>query len=123
MGTSVQQPACTAESDGAAPSPSTARRRIWYSPAMSTQSGTKSVTVEEVPYGGWRRNLRLANGDAELIVTLDVGPRVIRYAAPGAPNLLGEAADQLGRAGEPGWMPRGGHRLWTAPEDPTRTYA
>jgi hypothetical protein len=101
---------------------------MWYARAMTVTRSQPTpalapITVEEVPYGGWRRNLRLANGDAELVITLDVGPRVIRYGAPGAPNLLAEAADQLGKAGEPGWMPRGGHRLWTAPEDEHRTYA
>lgn len=82
-----------------------------------------SATTEIVPYGGWAHNLRIANRDVELLVTLDVGPRVIRYAFPGAPNLFSETADQLGKSGEPGWMPRGGHRLWTAPEDEHRTYA
>ena len=84
---------------------------------------TTPAKTEIVPYAGWARNLRIANADVEMIVTLDVGPRVIRYAAPGGRNLFGETADQLGKAGEPHWMPRGGHRLWTAPEDKTRTYA
>jgi len=82
-----------------------------------------SVSTQIIPYAGWARNLRIANDDVELVVTLDVGPRVMRYAARGGNNLFGETADQLGRAGEPHWMPRGGHRLWTAPEDKTRTYA
>ena len=83
-----------------------------------------SASTEIVPYAGWDRNLRIANRDAELVVTLEVGPRIIRYAAaPGARNLFGETPDHLGRSGEPHWMPRGGHRLWTAPEDKTRTYA
>jgi hypothetical protein len=82
-----------------------------------------TASIEIVPYAGWQNNLRLANGDVELVVTLDVGPRVIRYAARGGTNLLGETAEQLGRSGEPGWMARGGHRLWTAPEDERRTYA
>ncbi len=92
---------------------------MWYRGGMSTTPATTSI----VPYAGWARNLRIANADVEMIVTLDVGPRVIRYAAPGGPNLFGETADQLGKSGEPHWMPRGGHRLWTAPEDKTRTYA
>jgi hypothetical protein len=82
-----------------------------------------SLTTEIVPYAGWARNLRIANRDVELVVTLDVGPRVLRYAALGGRNQFGETADQLGKSGEPHWMPRGGHRLWTAPEDRTRTYA
>ncbi len=35
----------------------------------------KGVTVEEIEYKGWKHNLRISNGDTELIVTLDVGPR------------------------------------------------
>jgi hypothetical protein len=81
-----------------------------------------SASTEIVPYGGWTHNLRIFNPDVELVVTLEVGPRVIRYAAIGGRNLLGEAADQLGRSGEPAWMARGGHRLWTAPEHRVRTY-
>jgi hypothetical protein len=92
---------------------------MWYREGMPTTPATTSI----VPYAGWARNLKIANADVEMIVTLDVGPRVIRYAAPGGPNLFGETADQLGKSGEPHWMPRGGHRLWTAPEDKTRTYA
>ena len=82
-----------------------------------------SLTTDVIPYAGWARNLRVANADVELVVTLDVGPRVLRYAALGGRNQFGETADQLGKSGEPHWMPRGGHRLWTAPEDKTRTYA
>jgi hypothetical protein len=79
--------------------------------------------VETVEYKGWKHNLRLANADAELIVTLDVGPRVISYRPSGDANVFKEFADQLGRSGEPDWQMRGGHRLWAGPEDLTRTYA
>ena len=79
--------------------------------------------MEQVDYRGWAHNLRLSNGDAELIVTLDVGPRVISYRLEGGRNVLKNFDDQVGQAGEPEWMIRGGHRLWAAPEDTTRTYA
>jgi hypothetical protein len=81
------------------------------------------VTVDKVEYRGWKNNLRLSNGDAELIVTLDVGPRVISYKLTGGKNVFKEYEDQLGKTGEGEWMIRGGHRLWAAPEDTTRTYA
>jgi hypothetical protein len=83
----------------------------------------KGVTVDEIAYQGWKHNLRLSNGDAELIVTLDVGPRVISYKPAGGKNVFKEFTDQLGKSGEKDWQARGGHRLWTAPEDLTRTYA
>jgi hypothetical protein len=81
------------------------------------------VTVEETEYKGWKKNLRIRNGAAELIVTLDVGPRVISYRLAGGKNVFKEYADQLGKTGEPDWQIRGGHRLWVGPEDLTRTYA
>jgi hypothetical protein len=83
----------------------------------------KDATVETIEYQGWKHNLRLSNADAELIVTLDVGPRVISYKPAGGKNVFKEFADQLGKSGEMNWVGRGGHRLWVGPEDLTRTYA
>lgn len=79
--------------------------------------------LEEIAYGGWERNLRLTNGDVELLATLDVGPRILRYHYSGGFNVLKEFNEQLGGKGESDWCIRGGHRLWIAPEDLTRTYA
>jgi hypothetical protein len=79
--------------------------------------------VEKTEYVGWKNNLRLNTGAAELIVTLDVGPRVISYRLDGGKNVFKEYADQLGKSGEKVWQIRGGHRLWVGPEDLTRTYA
>ena len=81
------------------------------------------VTVEKIEYKAWKNNLRLSNGDAELILTLDVGPRVISYKLTDGKNVFVELTDQLGKSGETDWVPRGGHRLWVGPEDLTRTYA
>jgi hypothetical protein len=83
----------------------------------------KDATVETIEYQGWKHNLRLSNADAELIITLDVGPRVLSYKPAGGKNVFKEFADQLGKSGEKGWVARGGHRLWVGPEDLTRTYA
>jgi hypothetical protein len=79
--------------------------------------------VETVEYAGWKNNVRLTNGDAELIATLDVGPRIIGYRLSGGKNMFKEYPEQLGRSGESEWMIRGGHRLWAAPEEVERTYA
>ncbi|HEV2946365.1 MAG TPA: hypothetical protein VGX70_03245 [Gemmataceae bacterium] len=90
-------------------------------PSLATEKG--KVTVEKIEYKGWKNNLRLSNGDAELILTLDVGPRVISYKLAGGKNVFVELADQMGKSGESEWVARGGHRLWVGPEDLTRTYA
>jgi hypothetical protein len=80
-------------------------------------------TIEKVSYAGWPNCYRLSNGESELIVTSDVGPRVMRYGFVGGQNLFVEIADQLGRSGEAWWAMRGGHRLWAAPEVKPDTYA
>jgi hypothetical protein len=81
------------------------------------------VNIETIAYRGWQSNLRIGNGDAELIVTLEVGPRVLSYRLGGGPNVFKEYADQMGQSGESDWKIRGGHRQWTGPEDHLRTYA
>ena len=81
------------------------------------------VTVEKVEFGGWKNNLRISNGQAELIVTLDVGPRIISYRLANGKNVFKEFKDQLGKTGGDEWVPYGGHRLWVGPEDLTRSYA
>lgn len=65
----------------------------------------------------------LTNGACEVVVTTDAGPRVAAYRLAGGENVLGEA---LGAAVETPWgafRPRGGHRLWAAPEAMPRSYA
>lgn len=79
--------------------------------------------IENVSYGGWPNCLRIFNEDVELIATTDVGPRVIRYGFIGGQNMFKEFDDQLGQCGEATWRPRGGHRVWLAPEVVPDTYA
>ncbi len=81
------------------------------------------VSMKTIEYKGWKNNLQLSNGTVDLVVTLDVGPRIIRYGYVGESNVLAEFEEQLGKSGESEWQIRGGHRLWHAPEDLTRTYA
>jgi len=72
--------------------------------------------IQEIPYAGWTRNLRLQGPTTELVLTLDIGPRVIRYAFTGGKNVFVNMAGQMGGVGESEWLIRGGHRFWTAPE-------
>ncbi len=78
--------------------------------------------IEVVEYRGWKSNLKLSNAACELVVTLDVGPRVIAYRLPGGFNVMKNYDAMMGGTGEPEWQIRGGHRFWLAPEDLTRTY-
>ncbi|EDY21893.1 conserved hypothetical protein [Chthoniobacter flavus Ellin428] len=80
------------------------------------------MKIEKTAFGGWTNCLRIANDHAELVITLDVGPRVISYQhLPAGKNVLKTNADELGKSGEDVYIARGGHRLWLAPEN-ERTY-
>jgi hypothetical protein len=79
--------------------------------------------LEKVAYGGWPNCFRIFDEEVDLIVTTDVGPRVIRYGFLGRQNMFKEFAGQMGRSGEATWQPRGGHRIWFAPEIVPDTYA
>jgi hypothetical protein len=81
-----------------------------------------SITVKRVAYKGWKNCCRISNGKIELIVTTDVGPRVIRFGFVGGQNLFKEYPAQLGKRGGKKWRIYGGHRLWHAPEAEPRTY-
>jgi hypothetical protein len=77
--------------------------------------------MEKISYGGWDNCYRLANDQVELVVTADVGPRIIRFGFIGRENMFGEIEGQVGKTKADNWMIFGGHRLWHSPEA-ARTY-
>ena len=83
-----------------------------------------AVTIEQTQYKG-HAAYRMANDDVELIVTSDVGPRILRYSFIGGDNLFVELSPEQERklTGEEGWKLYGGHRIWVGPEEPIYTYA
>ena len=81
-----------------------------------------AVQIETVAYGGWSQCTRLFNDEIELIVTTQVGPRIIRCGFIGGPNLMCERPEEMGQSGGEDFRLYGGHRLWHAPEHPNRTY-
>ncbi len=80
------------------------------------------LSCEIIAYAGWEQCLRLTDGRRELVATTQVGPRIIRLGFVGGQNLFWENPDQRGKTGGSEWRIYGGHRLWHAPEHPTRTY-
>ncbi len=79
--------------------------------------------LERLAFAGWPHCLRLANREIDLVLTTDVGPRILRAGFLGAPNLLHVRAEDEGRTGGDEWRLYGGHRLWHAPEAMPRSYA
>ncbi|HEX9997393.1 MAG TPA: hypothetical protein VGB45_09640 [Abditibacterium sp.] len=75
-----------------------------------------AITHQIIPFGGWNNNLHLQNGACELLITLDVGPRILKFAPRGGDNVFKIFEEQLGGTEEEMWQIRGGHRFWIAPE-------
>jgi hypothetical protein len=90
---------------------------------MACSQAWGEVKVEKVEYKGWKNCYRVSNGEVEVVVTGDVGPRVMRYGFVGGQNVLKEFAEQLGTSGEEKFQLRGGDRVWKAPEDAVATWA
>jgi hypothetical protein len=64
--------------------------------------------------------VRLANNVIDLLITAEVGPRIIRFGFVGERNELVELPP---KSDDPKvWNILGGHRLWYAPEDRFRSY-
>ena len=93
------------------------------------------VKTEELCYKNFGKCVKLTNGVIELIVTLEVGPRIIRFSAVGGENIFFEDnertinhnnqkeiyAELYGEDLKP-WAILGGHRIWTSPEAFPRSY-
>jgi len=78
--------------------------------------------MEKVSFKGWPNCIRLSNNNIELIVTTDVGPRIIRFGFKNGQNLFYVSPDDKGKTGGNNWRLYGGHRLWHSPEVMPRTY-
>lgn len=93
-----------------------------FAAVVAVPSAIAAVTVERIEYAGWPNCYRVSNGEVELVVTADVGPRIIRYGYVGGQNLFVELEEDLGRTGDENWRLYGGSRLWVAPEDAVYSY-
>jgi len=93
------------------------------------------MEINEIQYGNWGKCISISNGSIELIATVDIGPRIIRFGKIGGENVMFEdTSDLLNKeeckelfaekfGAEKGvWHIRGGHRLWMSPEYLPRTY-
>lgn len=88
----------------------------------ATLNMNAQVKIEKTSWNGWPNCYRVSNGEAELIVTSDIGPRIMRYGYVGGQNFFWEQQGTQGKSGEPEWILRGGHRIWIGPEDAVYTY-
>lgn len=79
--------------------------------------------MEKIQYQNLPNCLHLTKGEIEVVVTTDVGPRIVVYSFIGGENIPGwrEKAKVETALGE--FKPYGGHRLWIAPESMPNSYA
>lgn len=92
----------------------------------------KSIKIEKINYKNFGGCLRLTNGIIEAVATVDVGPRVVRFAFVDGENFFFEDIEREAvTSGEPleavfgkgsAWYNYGGHRMWLSPEDMPLTY-
>lgn len=71
---------------------------------------------EKINYEGWPNCIRLYNDEIELIITTDIGPRIVKFGFINKQNFLFMIPEHCGKAGGDEWRIYGGHRLWLAPE-------
>ena len=81
------------------------------------------IQIQKTNFKGYENSWQVSNGEIELVMTGDIGPRILRYGFRGGQNFFKEFDEQMGKTGEPTWQARGGHRVWIAPVDPVKSYA
>jgi hypothetical protein len=77
--------------------------------------------AEEIEYQGWKTAVRISNGTVDLVVSSEVGPRILFYGFRGGENEFHEIQEHSGKGGDRIFRVYGGHRLWVSPEV-ARTY-
>jgi hypothetical protein len=75
-----------------------------------------NISVKKITYKGWENCIELSNGTVSIIITTDMGPRIISYGFTGQANVLFEEEENLGTTGGSDYKTYGGHRLWHAPQ-------
>lgn len=91
-----------------------------------------AIEIKETEYLNYGRCVHMSNGIIEVMVTIDMGPRIIHFGLINGENMLytdqerkyrasGEEFDQLYGEGAV-FYNYGGHRLWLSPESTPDTY-
>ena len=80
-----------------------------------------TTIAEEVEFHNWKTALKIANDTVQLVVSTEVGPRILLYGFNGEENEFHEIPEESGKRGDRTFRVYGGHRLWASPEV-ARTY-
>ena len=87
------------------------------------------ISIKEVRYKNFGKCLFISNDLMEVLVTVDIGPRIIKCNLKGKENMMFEdvernfSNDVSSMFGEEKtWYTYGGHRIWLSPEGFPETY-
>ncbi len=79
--------------------------------------------MKKIEFMGWKNCVELQSGKFRIVVTTEVGPRVIGAFVGKGANMMCVVPEMAGKKGGNEWKIYGGHRLWHAPEAKPRCYA
>src|ERR1051325_11457889 len=57
---------------------------------MLAMNAKPAVKIEKKDYKGWPNSYWISNGEVELVITTDIGPRIMRYGFTGGQNVFKE---------------------------------
>ena len=81
------------------------------------------MKIKKITFQGWKNCIELTHGEFRIVVTTEVGPRIVgAFLGPKGENLLYLDKKLLGTSNQTVWTNYGGHRIWHAPEDSVRSY-
>lgn len=91
-----------------------------------------SVTIKEIEFENFGKCVEISNGKSDVVITKELGPRIIRVGLVGKENVLfndlertnvtyDKSMDEHFYKGAK-WINYGGHRLWVSPEKMPDTY-
>ena len=80
------------------------------------------MKIKKITFQGWKNCIELTHGDFRIVVTTEVGPRIVGAFLGKGENLLYLDKKLLGTSNQTVWTNYGGHRIWHAPEDSVRSY-
>ncbi len=80
------------------------------------------IKVRELKFGTFGKCVELSNSEIDLVVTLESGPRIIRFGFIGKENELCDNSTLVVSSDKGDWRLLGGHRLTHGPERVPRTY-
>jgi hypothetical protein len=78
--------------------------------------------MKKVTFEGWKNCIEMTSGDFRIIITTEIGPRVMGGFVGNSANIFNVDPELAGKKGGKTWVNYGGHRLWHAPEQKPRTY-